>query len=95
LTTSHQHNGDLVLGNEVQTAVVPLVEVVLRGVEDGGCGIFGEGLELVLFRLGFDGVERAFGDLVDVVGVEVAQLPEESSLLSGGESVVESLQTAN
>jgi hypothetical protein len=47
-----------------------LVEVVLRGVKDGGCGILGEGLELVLCRFGFGGVEGAFGDLVDVVAVE-------------------------
>jgi hypothetical protein len=68
-----------------------LVQVILRGVEDGGCGIFGEGLELVLFRFGFGRVEGAFGDLVDVVWVEVAQLLVEGSLLGGGELVVESL----
>jgi hypothetical protein len=68
-----------------------LVEVVLRGVKDGGCGILGEGLELDLCRFGFGRVEGAFGDLVDVVGVKVAQLFVERRLLSGGELIVEGL----
>jgi hypothetical protein len=69
-----------------------LVQVVLRRVENGRCGILGERLELVLFRFGFSGVQSAFGDLVDVVGVEVAQLLVEGRLLSGGEFIVESLE---
>jgi hypothetical protein len=68
-----------------------LVEVVLRRVKDGGSGILGEGLELSLFRFGFGGVQGAFGDLVDVVGVEVAQLLVERRFLGGGELVVEGL----
>ena len=69
----------------------PLIKVLLRRVEDGRCGILGEGLELVLGRFALYRVESTFGDLVDVVGVEVAQLLVERGLLSGRKLVVESL----
>ena len=74
--------------------VVPFVEILLGGREDGGCGILGEGLELVLAGFGLGGVEGSLGDFIDVVGVEVAQLLVECRLLSCGELVVESLVTS-
>lgn len=49
-----------------------------------------EGLELRFFvRLGFGGVEGSLGDLVDVVGLEAAELLEEGGLLGGRKLVVE------
>jgi hypothetical protein len=68
-----------------------LVEIALRRGEDGGCGIFGEGFELVLSGFGFGGVEGSLGDFVDVVGVEVAQLLVESRLFGCGELLIEGL----
>jgi hypothetical protein len=68
-----------------------LVEIALGGGEDRRSGILGEWLELVLGGFGLSGVEGSLGDLVDVVGVEVAQLLVEVGLLGRRELIIESL----
>jgi hypothetical protein len=95
LATGHQHNCDLVVGDKLQTAVVPLIEVLLRGVEDRRSRILREGLEFVLSGFGLRRVKGAFGNLVDVFRVEVAQLLVERSLFGGRKLVVESLYGTN
>jgi hypothetical protein len=60
----------------------------LLRVEDRRGSIFGQRLELRFFGLGFGGVQGSLGDLVDVLGVEAAQLLVKAGLLSCGELVV-------
>lgn len=93
LTSGHEDYRNLILGDQLEAAVVPLVEVILRRVEDGRCGILGERLKLVGFgRVGLGWMEGTLGDFVDVVGVEVAQLLVESSFVRCGQLVVEGLR---
>lgn len=72
MAARHKDNGDFVLSDQVQTAAIPFVEILLRGVEDRRCGIFGEGLKFRLGRLRLGWVQGSVGDLIDVIGVEVA-----------------------
>lgn len=89
LTTSHEDDGNLTLGDEVKTRVVPLVNVIGIGVEDTSGGGFGEGLEDIGLIAGLGRVQRTVGDLVDVGGIEAGELLVEGSSLGGRQRVVE------
>ena len=84
LAAGHQHHRNLVVRDQLQTLIVPSLEVFGIGVEDGGGGYFGEGFEGGGgFFLGLGGVEGLVGEFVDAGGVKVGQLVKEEGLLEG------------
>ncbi|KAI6769872.1 hypothetical protein HG530_004501 [Fusarium avenaceum] len=59
LATSHEDNGDLTLGDEVQAGVVPLGDIIGTGVENASSSRLGKGLEAVGLIAGLGRVQGA------------------------------------
>ena len=88
LAAGHEHDGNLVEGDQVKALGVPMSLLVGARVQETGTGSLGQGLEgggTIVGRRR----EGLGGDGVDVFGVERGELVVESSLLLARERVVE------
>ena len=89
LPTSHQDDSDLVLGDELQTLIVPFLDISRIRIEDGRESYVRQWLEGDLGLLGLGRAEGGLGEVVDADGVEVGELVEETGLFDGFELIRE------